>query len=127
MLSFYRFRIDWLIGYLPVILQVVSTLQKLPMETIVTAAELEQETPAQLKQRLTKAGVTCNGCLEKQEVIAKVLEIGGSSSSSCSICCEDYVAGDVVRVLPCQHRYHIECVDRWVKAPVYCMVLQQTL
>eukprot|EP00878_Enallax_costatus_P022472 GHUV01023841.1.p1 GENE.GHUV01023841.1~~GHUV01023841.1.p1 ORF type:complete len:126 (+),score=41.51 GHUV01023841.1:1327-1704(+) len=93
-------------------MQVVATLQKLPMETVVTAAELEQETPQQLKQRLAKAGISCNGCIEKRELISKVLEIGGSSGSSCSICCEDYAAGDVVRVLPCKHRYHIECVDR---------------
>eukprot|EP00878_Enallax_costatus_P030934 GHUV01033750.1.p1 GENE.GHUV01033750.1~~GHUV01033750.1.p1 ORF type:complete len:171 (+),score=67.90 GHUV01033750.1:670-1182(+) len=93
--------------------KVVATLQKLPMETVVTAAELEQETPQQLKQRLAKAGISCNGCIEKRELISKVLEIGGSSGSSCSICCEDYAAGDVVRVLPCKHRYHIECVDRW--------------
>lgn len=82
------------------------------METVVTAAELEQETPHQLKQRLSKAGISCSGCLEKQELVTKVLDIGGSSGSSCSICYEDYHAGDVVRVLPCKHRYHIECVDR---------------
>lgn len=39
---------------------------------------------------------------------------GGSTSVACSVCCTDYVAGtDVLRVLPCCHRFHIECVDRW--------------
>ncbi|KAF5839402.1 hypothetical protein DUNSADRAFT_973 [Dunaliella salina] len=33
--------------------------------------------------------------------------------TSCSICCEDYSEGDAMRVLPCKHQFHIECVDRW--------------
>jgi E3 ubiquitin-protein ligase RNF38/44 len=92
---------------------VVKALQALPTDSIFTAAELQQQTAHQLKQRLMAAGARCDGCLEKQELVAKLLEIGGSSASSCSICCEEYSSGDVVRVLPCKHRYHIECIDRW--------------
>jgi len=33
--------------------------------------------------------------------------------TSCSICCEDYSEGDAMRVLPCKHQFHIECVDQW--------------
>lgn len=93
--------------------QVVRVLQQLPTDVVASRAELEQESCQQLKQRLVSAGVGCDGLLEKRELLDAVQGIGGSSASSCSICCEDYVPGDVLRVLPCKHKFHIECVDRW--------------
>lgn len=32
----------------------------------------------------------------------------------CSICTEDFVKGEDVRVLPCDHKYHPECIDPWL-------------
>ncbi|CAH8253445.1 unnamed protein product [Arabidopsis lyrata] len=35
-------------------------------------------------------------------------------SSRCVICLEDYVVGDIVRVLPhCGHEFHAFCIDKW--------------
>ncbi|KAI9846807.1 MAG: hypothetical protein M1837_003656 [Sclerophora amabilis] len=32
----------------------------------------------------------------------------------CSICTEDFVKGEDIRVLPCDHKYHPDCVDPWL-------------
>lgn len=32
----------------------------------------------------------------------------------CSICTEDFKVGEDVRVLPCNHQYHPNCVDPWL-------------
>lgn len=32
----------------------------------------------------------------------------------CAVCQEDYVAGEVVRTLPCLHAFHTNCIDRWL-------------
>ena len=32
----------------------------------------------------------------------------------CSICTEDFTKGEEVRVLPCNHKFHPECVDPWL-------------
>ncbi|KAL8243679.1 hypothetical protein R6Q59_009937 [Mikania micrantha] len=32
----------------------------------------------------------------------------------CSICTEDFKKGEEVRVLPCNHKFHPECVDPWL-------------
>ncbi|KUJ14332.1 uncharacterized protein LY89DRAFT_752304 [Mollisia scopiformis] len=35
--------------------------------------------------------------------------------SSCSICLEDFVESEEVRLLPCDHKFHPKCVDPWLK------------
>lgn len=32
----------------------------------------------------------------------------------CSICTEDFVVGQDVRVLPCDHKFHPQCIDPWL-------------
>ncbi|KAJ5556308.1 hypothetical protein N7513_002160 [Penicillium frequentans] len=33
---------------------------------------------------------------------------------SCPICTDDFVKGQDLRVLPCQHQFHLECIDPWL-------------
>jgi hypothetical protein len=33
---------------------------------------------------------------------------------SCSICADDFMKGQDIRLLPCGHQYHPECVDPWL-------------
>ena len=41
---------------------------------------------------------------------------GGESGTQCFVCFEDYEKEDGLRVLPCGHRFHVECVDRWLRS-----------
>ena len=35
-------------------------------------------------------------------------------SLGCSICTDDFIKGQDIRVLPCNHKFHPECVDPWL-------------
>ncbi|PGH01575.1 hypothetical protein GX51_05140 [Blastomyces parvus] len=37
-----------------------------------------------------------------------------ASTLGCPICTDDFVKGQDVRLLPCQHKFHPECVDPWL-------------
>eukprot|EP00928_Gymnodinium_smaydae_P072375 TRINITY_DN55749_c0_g1_i1.p1 TRINITY_DN55749_c0_g1~~TRINITY_DN55749_c0_g1_i1.p1 ORF type:complete len:359 (+),score=90.80 TRINITY_DN55749_c0_g1_i1:78-1154(+) len=49
---------------------------------------------------------------------------GGLSEEhrTCMVCLEEFRGGDEVRILPCLHRYHRECVDNWLAVNRHCPV-----
>ncbi|KAJ9450445.1 E3 ubiquitin ligase BIG BROTHER-related [Diplonema papillatum] len=38
----------------------------------------------------------------------------------CNVCLADYENGEELRVLPCMHLFHPECVDRWLRDNAVC-------
>jgi hypothetical protein len=43
----------------------------------------------------------------------------------CTICLGDYEAGDTLRTLLCQHHFHKECVDQWLRKSRHCPLCTQ--
>ncbi|KAJ0265947.1 RING/U-box superfamily protein [Hirschfeldia incana] len=40
----------------------------------------------------------------------------------CSICQEEYVDGDEVGTMPCEHMYHVSCVEQWLRMKNWCPI-----
>lgn len=58
--------------------------------------------------RLRSAGLDIpGGAIDKRELVEALLVGRGSSDAACSICCEDYAVGDVLRRLRCNHSFHL--------------------
>jgi|Transcript_98941 E3 ubiquitin-protein ligase RNF38/44 len=116
-----------------------AEVNALPSETFVSESAFLQWSAAKLKdelrrlQRLADMRIGCfsggssarathnllrgGGCVEKSELVAAVLAArGGESGSSCSVCLSPYEDGAELRVLPCGHRFHADCIDRWLLA-----------
>ncbi|GLU01172.1 hypothetical protein SLE2022_184940 [Rubroshorea leprosula] len=51
------------------------------------------------------------------------LDCGGDKDDTkCSICQEEYVAGDEVGSLQCEHRYHVTCIRQWLRLKNWCPI-----
>jgi hypothetical protein len=38
----------------------------------------------------------------------------------CVICQYEFEAGEILRILPCLHFYHVPCIDMWLKKKTEC-------
>lgn len=54
---------------------------------------------------------------ELEEMTRVVLETPPEADVTCSICLQDMVEGEAVRVLHCSHFFHDDCIASWAKHP----------
>ncbi|XP_010541535.1 PREDICTED: E3 ubiquitin-protein ligase RLIM [Tarenaya hassleriana] len=80
------------------------------MGTVSTALSNEALSRS-LKTSIYKATDETGGsCLDKDDDI------------KCSICQEEYVGGDELGFLQCQHKYHVSCIHSWLRMKNWCPV-----
>lgn len=48
-------------------------------------------------------------------------------SDSCCICLNDYQQGEELRLLPCQHRFHSQCIEDWFARAPLCPICKESL
>ncbi|XP_005937022.1 E3 ubiquitin-protein ligase arkadia-A [Haplochromis burtoni] len=51
----------------------------------------------------------------------------GNGNTQCQICFCDYSDGEKLRILPCFHDYHVQCIDRWLKDNTTCPICRANL
>lgn len=44
----------------------------------------------------------------------------------CVICQCDFEKKEQIRVLPCDHHYHVKCVDKWLRTNRTCPICRQS-
>mmetsp|Transcript_31442 Transcript_31442/g.97929 ORF Transcript_31442/g.97929 Transcript_31442/m.97929 type:complete len:129 (-) Transcript_31442:71-457(-) len=50
-----------------------------------------------------------------------------SAENRCCVCLEQFRHGEELRMLPCMHRYHRECIDRWLTRSPACPVCKHDI
>ena len=90
------------------------------------AADIEMAPPAatgnaEAKEATTIAAVVAGGDAGSAHANSSNTDVTANADGSdeqgqlgCSICTEDFTKGEEVRVLPCNHKFHPECVDPWL-------------
>lgn len=48
-------------------------------------------------------------------------------SADCAICLTRYETGTFVRILPCHHHYHQECIDQWICLTPNCPLCKRDI
>ncbi|KAJ2733040.1 hypothetical protein IW152_003363 [Coemansia sp. BCRC 34962] len=63
----------------------------------------------------------CSGCekphessSDKQPCVGAEISVLKGCIATCIVCIDDFIAGSKMRILPCGHNYHIECIDPWL-------------
>ena len=67
----------------------------------------------ELRDWLSARKITDTGCIEKDDLVARVSQ-SGYYNQECYVCLAEYAAGDRVKLLPCKHEFHSECIDKWL-------------
>ncbi len=52
----------------------------------------------------------------------KHFDMDSDTSDCCAICIADYSHGDYLKILPCKHIFHVECIDEWFKRKLNCQM-----
>lgn len=45
--------------------------------------------------------------------------------SFCVVCISDFADSDLLRLLPCGHKFHVKCVDKWLHRSTSCPICRR--
>lgn len=49
------------------------------------------------------------------------------NDANCTICLNEYNDGDKIKNLPCQHHFHLNCIDEWFKVDDICPLCKKPI
>ncbi|KAF9198687.1 hypothetical protein BGZ49_000415 [Haplosporangium sp. Z 27] len=67
--------------------------------------------------RAIEAAAALNATTQQEPAIVSntsTSEEGEETGETCAVCLEDFSDGEEIRILPCHHEFHCECIDPWL-------------
>jgi len=87
-------------------------VEQLPIERWLCSESLGKLSGRELRDRLRQRRAEPRGALEREDMVSALQS--APHESLCSICHDELEDGVEVRLLPCCHYFHVQCVDRWL-------------
>ena len=79
--------------------------------------------PIVLRRPLSAHGTAAAGANEQGEGFEESEPRGrGGAAEECPVCQEGFRAGQLVTVLPCEHAFHADCAEQWLRRKATCPV-----
>ncbi|MCL7046343.1 hypothetical protein MKW94_020835 [Papaver nudicaule] len=91
------------------------------------ATTLSSSTHVSKSKRATGLSSEEVNCLPQEIFSNKVESEVNSEAAECSICLEKFGEGDRLICLPCSHRFHLACLDPWVRRCGDCPYCRTTI
>jgi len=52
---------------------------------------------------------------------------GDENENKCTICLCEYQRGDNVTALPCIHKFHVDCINLWIRTSRTCPICRTNI
>ena len=104
--------------------QIIKTISTMPIEEYIPERDIHKCSISKLREMINArsnnnnkgssvSSSSDNYFIERKELEDAVKQRRKGNNSCCIICFEEYQAGDIIRILPCNHEFHLECIDHW--------------
>lgn len=74
-----------------------------------------------------KKGATASQIRNHTQLYTFKKVANNDAHTRCSVCISDFEEGEEVRMLPCIHAYHKDCIDKWLSQKINCPVCQRPI
>jgi len=79
--------------------------------------------PMDSYERLVNLPVVPTPAKNKEDLpVMEITDDKEFKGESCTICLSEFECGHKIKTLPCTHRYHCECIDKWLETQNKCPI-----
>jgi len=79
--------------------------------------------PMDSYERLVNLPVVPTPARNKEDLpVMEITDEKEFKGENCTICLSEFDCGNKIKTLPCTHRYHCECIDKWLETQNKCPI-----
>lgn len=93
----------------------IQRMNELRTEIFESIEDLRALSIRDLKDRLKWRQISSDRLFDRSKILQALQSADNTSAKMCSICFNDYASGEQLKVLPCGHKYHKECIEQWFR------------
>jgi len=79
------------------------------------------------QERWRIIGKSIVASLKVVQFCSETTERNAVSGQMCLVCRFDFENGDKVKILPCKHAFHVECIDPWLQTHDTCVTCKSSI